>query len=48
MNKPVQINEELHKRMKKISIESGIKIKHLVESAIERYLNLIKIEEVEK
>lgn len=46
-NKPIQIDEELHKKVKEVSKRTGIKIKNLVESAIERYISLIKVEEGE-
>jgi len=44
-SKPIQIEEELHRKLKEYSVKTGIKIKKLTEAAIVSYLNKIKIDE---
>jgi len=45
--KPVQINKEVHSKLKEASKKTGIKIKDLTETAIMAYLNRLKYGENE-
>lgn len=42
---PVQLEEELHNKLKFYSKKSGIKIKYIVEAAINAYLNKLKFQD---
>lgn len=41
--KSVLIKKEIHDKLKEVSKESGISMKHIVEKGIEMYINRIKL-----
>ncbi len=43
---PVQLEKEIHDKLKEYSKKTGIKIKYIVEAAITAYLNTIKFQEI--
>lgn len=46
--KSILIEKNVHEKLKFFSKKSGIKMKHLTETAILRYLNKIKLNEEEE
>jgi len=43
---PVQLEKEVHDKLKQYSKKTGLKIKYIVEAAIISYLNTIRFQEM--